>query len=1397
MKHIHSFVIMLLGMFLFSASLYAADPIPGYTIFGPNKFGYTDLTGKVQYSTSVTISGQNLGSPTAYSAVPTTSSSTITFTGTGHSLHYCQTTAALSIRFSEAVSMTLTERYAIHMKIKRTNTGTGNIQSSFIKGTWGSVRVGFLWTGITTAEQEIVLKYSDRTVNGDGQYYCNGETSTYGTQSFAGGNWNELFRMTAASGESFEVTQIYIDADSNSPDPVEPTGDEDAPTNLQASVKSVADVSAVITASAEDENAITFNIYNGATKIATGSSTSGVAKDIEVTGLTPNTAYTLQVEAVDAANNVNPTKQSVSFTTAAMQEKRYYFFRGGDLPAMGDTVTMVDLREGTGTTIQLNNMTKGSATDYTAYTLSGSWFSFNQNLKASTDMSAVTQAGWTLKIKVRTNLNQNSFNIRLNNAGECFMISSGNLPLVHNGEWEELSLPLSSSSKTLNFTASMTGTIFQMHANGSGNGNILDIEYAYLTNKPSNPEKPKSGDQNPPTNVSLTQKSVSYDRTTLTVSATDEESPISYALSYKVKGSADEPTVVNFTGTQGTSVDKEISGLAAQTTYAFTLVAADPNGNEADPVNLDVTTTKMKEKRYYFYRTGSSLPAETEDLTCVDLRKGVGSTVQFAQGGTAISEIAGTNFSKYKLSSAWGFVRVYPTATTMDDVNGNWYLHMRYKSTHPKDVYVNVAGHDKRSMKVATSATADNLWRDTVIQLMASMMTIPVNANNDAFQIQTSDNADPVGTFTIDYAFVSNSAESVEAGYVDATAPVVEATISDVQKSKATITVKGTDDSDSKMRFTIADSLSYILNSGDSVVYTFTGLQKATQYTVVVNAVDTFGNAMTPKQVQFTTSGDVVAPVMQTLVMDEAKAHTIRLRMMATDNQAGTLTYAVRYGENEFFTQGTAGEDAFYTITNLPVDTTINVSVTATDEGENESAAMQLQCATLQLKASAFGTYKDTVTMYNYEDHKPGTTEKTTMEIRIVTYKNMLLFQQKAIVDGQSVSTGEWDNQMWIWNAAQTSRTQECAATVRPADTRIRRTEPALTLNNNVPAEFPFNMYANNTFGVNGQTCSPLVDYLRGYINQPSADTEKPVIFGDIAYADNGQKRTISYTSYGETNPEDVFCYVKEGDNEYIGFVSVQVPVKVDVTYECYLVDFNGNISDKRELFVPATIALDEATDNSELISQYNSKKVNVELTRSLSSAYYNTLSLPFALDAAQVEEAMGAGTKLAQLETAYLKAGDELYLGFVFTDHIEAGVPYLVQPAQDVTNPSFNMVVIDEQVNNKEIAGVVTFTSVINPVELTAQTDANHTVLMLMANNQLTFPNQTGTMNGMRAYFATESTVAHVARRASFTVGERQISTSVLETPAEVSMQKMMVDGQLIIMRDGKCYNAQGQAVK
>lgn len=83
-----------------------------------------------------------------------------------------------------------------------------------------------------------------------------------------------------------------------------------APTNLSASNITETTVDLTWSASTDNIGVSGYDVYNGATKVTTTSSTS-----YTVTSLTAATNYTFSVKAKDAANNISSSSNSVSMTT--------------------------------------------------------------------------------------------------------------------------------------------------------------------------------------------------------------------------------------------------------------------------------------------------------------------------------------------------------------------------------------------------------------------------------------------------------------------------------------------------------------------------------------------------------------------------------------------------------------------------------------------------------------------------------------------------------------------------------------------------------------------------------------------------------------------------------------------------------------------------------------------------------------------------------------------------------------------------------------------------------------------------------------------------------------------------------------------------------------------------
>ena len=194
---------------------------------------------------------------------------------------------------------------------------------------------------------------------------------------------------------------------------------------------------------------------------------------------------------------------------------------------------------------------------------------------------------------------------------------------------------------------------------------------------------------------------------------------------------------------------------------------------------------------------------------------------------------------------------------------------------------------------------------------------------------------------------------------------------------------------------------------------------------------------------------------------------------------------------------------------------------------------------------------------------------------------------------------------------------------------------------------------------------------------------------------------------------------------------------------------------------------------------------------------YFNTICLPISLDAAAIAAHYWLyGSEIFEFESAAVNGGTlELYINQVTA--IEAGKPYLIRWAEDPLDPTipglyFEGVEIETSVGQAVGIGV----QFVGSMGRTQLENGNENYLFVGANNTLYWPNTNNKLKGFRAYFKVSGSVAPHGMPASFRV--RNATTGVADVQeAAVCTQKVLRDGQLIILRNGVKYNANGQVVK
>ncbi len=231
------------------------------------------------------------------------------------------------------------------------------------------------------------------------------------------------------------------------------------------------------------------------------------------------------------------------------------------------------------------------------------------------------------------------------------------------------------------------------------------------------------------------------------------------------------------------------------------------------------------------------------------------------------------------------------------------------------------------------------------------------------------------------------------------------------------------------------------------------------------------------------------------------------------------------------------------------------------------------------------------------------------------------------------------------------------------------------------------------------------------------------------------------------------------------------------------------------------------ATNNETRLAALVGQTLNITINRPLTlNGDYCTLTLPFNLSASQIAdpECPLHGFVIKEFESSEEKDGAvNVYLNQVYA--IEAGKPYFVRYGgalsdSRLTPLQFKNVTVTCSTPEAAVDGGFTPHGVFNPYSLIAN-DAS--TLFLSSANTLYYPSADGTMNGFRAYIKVSGSMgAPIRRGAPVRICEREnVATGVIDnsqkSKVENQKSKVLIDGQLLIIRDGKTYNAQGQLIR
>lgn len=235
----------------------------------------------------------------------------------------------------------------------------------------------------------------------------------------------------------------------------------------------------------------------------------------------------------------------------------------------------------------------------------------------------------------------------------------------------------------------------------------------------------------------------------------------------------------------------------------------------------------------------------------------------------------------------------------------------------------------------------------------------------------------------------------------------------------------------------------------------------------------------------------------------------------------------------------------------------------------------------------------------------------------------------------------------------------------------------------------------------------------------------------------------------------------------------------------------------------------DAATIETFLNTNNGTEIAELTIDRPVLNNMYNTLCLPFDMDAAQIAASSLNGVEIYELEEVTV-ANDELFLGLSDPKNaIVAGRPYIVKysAASQLDDLDFENVTI----NNADLTAQavtmndVTFKGTFTPFVMGIQNgfDTNGGYLFLGQDNVLYWPNTNNPLKPFRAYFYIDlnsgsgnaplrfGMPAHIGQPAQMPTGVENVQSD------KVQSTKVVENGQLIIIKNGVKYNAQGQMVK
>lgn len=224
----------------------------------------------------------------------------------------------------------------------------------------------------------------------------------------------------------------------------------------------------------------------------------------------------------------------------------------------------------------------------------------------------------------------------------------------------------------------------------------------------------------------------------------------------------------------------------------------------------------------------------------------------------------------------------------------------------------------------------------------------------------------------------------------------------------------------------------------------------------------------------------------------------------------------------------------------------------------------------------------------------------------------------------------------------------------------------------------------------------------------------------------------------------------------------------------------------------------EESTDIETNMTALLDATTNLNIHRTLyKDGCFNTLCLPFSIDAAGIAESPLAGCQLYTFDHADVLGDAQLDVHMSETDAIEAGVPYLIKWANTgevITDLTFTGVTITT--DHGQTVGEEGEVQFVGNIATAALTINDHHLLFVGGNNTLYWPNTDLGLKGFRAYFSVPAIGSVAVRRGipARIVTQKNTPTALESIATMPACTKILHNGQVVIIRNGIRFNVLGQ---